>query len=166
MVRPVRKRKPVNRYSPPPIPTPKRKRYTSRPPRKPSPLPPKRKISRPPRKPPKPKKIRFWHKIPKKTPYQKELEARAFGIDGIWRLIKSYIFWNSANRVCCGEFFPETPCSSPIPHKRLNDAVYTFEHQRWGRTCKGRFKEPRYSCAAHDFDFDFDLDFNIRCAIS
>ena len=82
MVRPERKRKPVDRYFPPPIPKPKKRRYKSLPPRK-----------RPP--PTQPKKIRFWHKIPKKTPYQTELEARVFGIDGIWRIIKSYIFWNN-----------------------------------------------------------------------
>ena len=171
MDRPRRKRKPVDRYSPPPLPKRKKRpkpkpRYT---------LAQRARYHRRTRNDQygvlyAPKNIHFWDKIQPKTPYQIELEAKVFGIDGVWRHIKSYIFWNTSYKKCSKMHDKNKPCEGHL-YRCIKNNVYYFEHIRWGRKCTGRFKEPRYTCSTHDldkhtdFDFDVDLDFDL-CTIS
>jgi len=149
MDRPRRTRKSVDRYSPPPLLKHKKRRKKSRlslvqraRQYRPSP---------PPRPPPKPKKIRFWNKIPKKTSYQRELEAHVFGIDGIWRIIKSYIFNDRPKIICM-----DKDCTRSGYHQQNFVGDYQFKecvftHIRRGKLCKGVFnKEPIYVCRYHD----------------
>ena len=169
MVRPRRKRKPVDRYSPPPLPKRKKRpkpRYT---------LVQRARYHRRTRNnnygvlyPPKniqpkthslkvkdeygvlyaPKNIHFWNKIQPKTPYQTELEAKVFGIDGIWRIIKSYIFFKplSSERVilCSNPWSLTPPCTEPGRNMSF-DIHYFYVHRR-GKLRKTRFKFRVYKC--------------------
>ena len=179
MDRPRRKRKPVDRYSPPPL--PKRKKHP-----KPKPRYTLTQRARYHRRTKNdqygvlysPKNIHFWDKIQPKTPYQTELEAKVFGIDGVWRHIKSYIFWNPSYKKCSKMHDKNKPCEGHLyrcsNYRSSQNNVYYFEHVRWGRKCTGRFKEPKYTCSIHDLDkhmdkvndylWDDDVDF--ECTIS
>jgi len=142
----TRTKRPPDRYSPPPLPVrrvyPKSnnlKKYRA------GPIP-MGSLTK------KRKKKGFWHRIKKKTDRLIDLEREVFGIGGIWRLIKSFIFRPvvtglNGYPLCRGVMshgIERCPNNATIV-ERCTD-WHRFEHHIRGKMEKGRFPKWQIVC--------------------
>ena len=161
-MRPTRATRKPDRYSPPPLPERPRR-----------PLKRPRVVTRPrvtlrravllDREVKKPKPKIFWEKIKKKSKELEKLENVTFGVDGIWRLIKSFIFrpkltdvvlcparWNICIRPSNSQTGQEGRwCDGLCPNnatKVQRQGFNRFKHYRQGKNKKGRFPLWEFRC--------------------